>query len=82
MEEGEEECSRKCSKAYLPLLVMTISVPYLANDSQRSLASRVTLGSSFTPSSSSGGSGGTGGRGKPPAAAAAPPKKPRGKSPG
>lgn len=39
-------------KSYLPLLVMTISVPSLWNFSQRSLPSRVTLGSSTTPSSS------------------------------
>lgn len=44
---------RDCDNdTYRPLLVMTISVPSLWNFSQSSLPSRVTLGSSTTPSSS------------------------------
>jgi hypothetical protein len=39
---------------YLPDLVMTISVPSPWNFSQSSLDSRLTLGSSVTPSSSGG----------------------------
>ena len=57
--------------SYLPVLVMTISVPYLWNCSQSSLASSVTLGSSWTLSSSGG--GGRGGN---------PPNGSRGKRPG
>ena len=43
------------SETHRPLFVMTISVPSLWNFSQSSLPSRVTLGSSTTPSSSGGG---------------------------
>ena len=42
----------KPSQTYLPLLVMTISVPSLWNFSHSSLPSSVTFGSSTTPSSS------------------------------
>ena len=56
---------------HLPVLVMTISVPILWNWSQSSLASRFTLGSSWTLSSSGG--GGRGGKA---------PKGRRGKRPG
>ena len=38
--------------AYLPDLVITISVPYVWNCVHKSLASKVTFGSSVTPSSS------------------------------
>ena len=51
--------------AYLPVLVMTISVPYELNLAQRSLASSETLGSSLTSSwSSMGGTPGGGGGGR------------------